>query len=277
MSKNKYKVKHRRSRSRNQDKLVATRTFIIITIILVFVLAGILAFKNYYTEAMRLKDDASTLKSSIALCIEALKTGDSAAADNAIAVIDNTSASMRSTLAEPQWKIPHMIPDLGHDMDTCVMCLDLVDKASDTVLKPASEYIKEPGPITADVIDLDNMGPEMGAKLYLYSDMIDTLCPLQPVLNKKGRPTKKMQRPQKPAIYLCTPIRAFRDKWGITDSVIVNGVIPVIRRVAERNGLPVIDLHSVVTDQKDMTADMIHPNANGAGKIAKAVADAIKP
>ncbi len=177
MSKNKYKVKHRRSRSRNQDKLVATRTFIIITIILVLVLAGILAFKNYYTEAMRLKDDASTLKSSIALCIEALKTGDSAAADNAIAVIDNTSTSMRSTLAEPQWKIPHMIPDLGHDMDTCVMCLDLVDKASDTVLKPASEYIKESGPITADVIDLDNMGPEMGAKLYLYSDMIDTLCP----------------------------------------------------------------------------------------------------
>ena len=97
------------------------------------------------------------------------------------------------------------------------------------------------------------------------------------MLNKKGRPTKKMQRPQKPAIYLCTPIRAFRDKWGITDSVIVNGVIPVIRRVAERNGLPVIDLHSVVTDQKDMTGDMIHPNANGAGKIAKAVADAIKP
>ncbi len=110
-----------------------------------------------------------------------------------------------------------------------------------------------------------------------YQAMIDTLCPLQPVLNKKGRPTKKMQRPQKPAIYLCTPIRAFRDKWGITDSVIVNGVIPVIRRVAERNGLTVIDLHSVVTDQKDMTGDMIHPNANGAGKIAKAVADAIKP
>jgi len=110
-----------------------------------------------------------------------------------------------------------------------------------------------------------------------YQAMIDTLCPLQPVLNKKGRPTKKMQRPQKPAIYLCTPIRAFRDKWGITDSVIVNGVIPVIQRVAERNGLTVIDLHSVVTDQKDMTGDMIHPNANGAGKIAKAVADVIKP
>ena len=109
-----------------------------------------------------------------------------------------------------------------------------------------------------------------------YQAMIDTLCPLKPVLNKKGRPTKKMERAQKPAIYLCTPIRAFRDKWGITDSVIVNGVIPVIRRVAERNGLPVIDLHAVVTDQKDMTSDMIHPNDRGAGKMAEAVAAEIK-
>ncbi len=109
-----------------------------------------------------------------------------------------------------------------------------------------------------------------------YQAMIDTLCPLKPVLNKKGRPTKKMERAQKPALYLCTPIRAFRDKWGITDSVIVNGVIPVIRRVAERYGLPVIDLHAVITDQKDMTSDMIHPNDRGAGKMAQAVAAEIK-
>lgn len=107
--------------------------------------------------------------------------------------------------------------------------------------------------------------------------MIDALKPLVPVLDKKGRPTKKMKRAEKPAIFLCTPIRAFRDKWGITDSVIVGEVIPAIHRVAERNGLPVIDLHSVVTDSKDMTSDMIHPNGKGAGKMAKAIADAIRP
>ena len=107
--------------------------------------------------------------------------------------------------------------------------------------------------------------------------MIDALKPLVPVLDKKGRPTKKMKRSEKPAIFLCTPIRAFRDKWGITDSVIVGEVIPAIRRVAERNNLPVIDLHSVVTDEKNMTSDMIHPNAKGAGQMAKAIADAIRP
>ena len=106
--------------------------------------------------------------------------------------------------------------------------------------------------------------------------MIDKLCPMVPVLDKKGRPTKKLTRATTPQIYLCTPIRAFRDKWGITDSVIVSEVIPAIQRVAQRNGLPVIDLHSVVTDEKDMTSDMIHPNDKGAGLMAKAVADAIK-
>ncbi|MBO7139859.1 MAG: alpha/beta hydrolase fold domain-containing protein [Prevotella sp.] len=106
--------------------------------------------------------------------------------------------------------------------------------------------------------------------------MIDTLKPFVPVLNKKGRPTKKMQRAEKPQIFLCSPIKAFRDKWGITDSVIVNEVIPAIQRVAQKNNLQFIDLHPVVTDPKDMTSDMIHPNDKGAGKMAKAVCDAIK-
>ena len=106
--------------------------------------------------------------------------------------------------------------------------------------------------------------------------MIDALKPLVPVLDKKGRPTKKQVRAEKPAIYLCTPIRAFRDKWGITDSVITSEVIPAIQRVAQRNGLPVIDLHSVVTDPKDMTSDMIHPNDKGAARMAEAVSNAIK-
>jgi acetyl esterase/lipase len=78
--------------------------------------------------------------------------------------------------------------------------------------------------------------------------------------------------PSKPRIFLCTPIKAFRDKWGITDSVIVNEVIPAIRQVAKKNKLPVIDLHPVVTDPHDMTSDMIHPNEKGAHKMAEEVA-----
>ena len=93
-----------------------------------------------------------------------------------------------------------------------------------------------------------------------YQAMIDTLSSLS----------------SKPAIYLCTPIKAFRDKWGITDSVIVNGVIPSIQKIARKNKLTLIDLHSVITDPKDMTADMIHPNEKGAGKMAGRIAEELK-
>ena len=85
------------------------------------------------------------------------------------------------------------------------------------------------------------------------------------------------QLPSRPVIYLCNPVRAFRDKWGITDSVIVGGVIPSISKIAKRNKLKVIDLHSVITDPKDMTSDMIHPNANGARRMAERIAAELKP
>ena len=106
--------------------------------------------------------------------------------------------------------------------------------------------------------------------------MIDTLRAPYAQQQKNTKKAKKQQTTQKPQIFLCSPIKAFRDKWGITDSVIVNEVIPAIQRVAAKNGLQFIDLHPVVTDQKDMTSDMIHPNDKGAGKIAKAVCEAIK-
>ena len=109
-----------------------------------------------------------------------------------------------------------------------------------------------------------------------YQSMIDQLKPLEPVLNKKGKPTKKMQRAAKPRIILCSPIKAFRDKWGITDSVIVNEVTPAIERVAQRNNLEFINMHEVVTERSEMTSDMIHPNEKGAGRMAAIICEQIK-
>ena len=116
-------------------------------------------------------------------------------------------------------------------------------------------------------------GQEFAADLQA---MIDTLRPMVPVLDKRGRPTKKLRRADRPRIILCSPIRAFEDKWGITDSVIVNGVMPAVRQVAEKNKLEYVDLHEVITDAKDMTGDKIHPNDKGAGLMAKRIAEAIQ-
>ena len=107
--------------------------------------------------------------------------------------------------------------------------------------------------------------------------MIDQLRPLEPVLDKKGRPTKKMRRAASPRILLCTPIPAVKPSWQISDSVISSAIIPIINKVAQQNGLQVIDLHSLFkVNGENMQADGIHPTDKGARQMAEIIAAAIK-
>lgn len=84
--------------------------------------------------------------------------------------------------------------------------------------------------------------------------------------------------PSKPRILLCTPIPAYADTWGISDSVITDEIIPIIRKLAKKNKLEVIDLHSTFNndDSKQVLPDGIHPTAKGASQMAKLVFEAIK-
>ena len=88
-------------------------------------------------------------------------------------------------------------------------------------------------------------------------------------------------------VYLCTPIPAFKSTWNISDSVIVNGIMPIIKKVAKKHKLQVIDLHAnfaldgdnsaTSRSQKElMQQDGIHPNEKGARRIAEIVAEALK-
>ncbi|NJO90793.1 MAG: hypothetical protein HC831_18875 [Chloroflexia bacterium] len=79
-----------------------------------------------------------------------------------------------------------------------------------------------------------------------------------------------------PKIYLCLPVPVFKTKWGINDSTIVNGVIPIIKEIAEKNNLPVIDLYHQMMDQGANFPDSIHPNEQGARKMAEIIAREIK-
>ena len=108
--------------------------------------------------------------------------------------------------------------------------------------------------------------------------MIDTLCPMVPVLNKKGRPTRKMMRAASPRIFLCTPIHAAKPSWNINDSVITSSIIPIIKKVAQREKLQIIDLNTQfdATDRKLMQQDGIHPTEQGDARIAEIVFEAIK-
>jgi acetyl esterase/lipase/lysophospholipase L1-like esterase len=84
--------------------------------------------------------------------------------------------------------------------------------------------------------------------------------------------------PSNPKIYLATPIPAFKPTWNINDSVINDAIIPVIRKVAKRNHLEVIDLHAQFKDNEgnQMLDDGIHPNAAGAAQMARIVSDALR-
>lgn len=74
--------------------------------------------------------------------------------------------------------------------------------------------------------------------------------------------------PSHPKIYLCLPVPAFNLNFTITDSVIVNGIIPVMQSVAKKRHLPVVDLYTLMTPHPDYYTDGIHPNEQGAALIA---------
>ncbi len=74
-------------------------------------------------------------------------------------------------------------------------------------------------------------------------------------------------------IYLCTPIPAFKPTWNINDSVISNGIIPIIYKVAKKNKLEVVDLHTLFANDGDkMLRDGIHPDDKGARRMAEIIA-----
>ena len=106
--------------------------------------------------------------------------------------------------------------------------------------------------------------------------MITTLRPDLAVTKKKSKKAKKAVA-VKPEIYLCTPIPAFKTSWNINDSVITNGVIPIIQEVAKEYGLKVIDLHTLFANDSDkVQPDGIHPNDKGVRRIAEIIAGVLK-
>ena len=87
----------------------------------------------------------------------------------------------------------------------------------------------------------------------------------------------ELKKVSNPRILLCTPVPAYKPSWNINDSVIVNEIIPIINKVAKKERLEVINLHTLFqnNDGKQMQADGIHPTEQGDAQMARAVADAI--
>ena len=80
----------------------------------------------------------------------------------------------------------------------------------------------------------------------------------------------------KPKIFLCYPVPVYETRWGINDSTVIAGVIPVIDKIAAKNNLPVIDLYHGMQNQAGNFPDGIHPNEKGALKIAELIAEQLQ-
>ena len=65
-------------------------------------------------------------------------------------------------------------------------------------------------------------------------------------------------------IWLCLPVPAFPERWGIRDSVIKDELVPIIQQLATQEDLPTIDLYKALHGRADLFPDKIHPNTEGA-------------
>lgn len=81
--------------------------------------------------------------------------------------------------------------------------------------------------------------------------------------------------PSNPKIYICKPVPAFKIRWGINDSVIVNETIPMIEKIAKENKVELIDLYTPFRNEERVFPDGIHPDAEGAAMLAKEIYKAI--
>lgn len=94
-----------------------------------------------------------------------------------------------------------------------------------------------------------------------YQAMIDTLNTLA----------------SKPEILLCFPPPAYSDAWTISDSIIRNGVSPIVQDLAHKNQLEIINVYKKMSNLSHLFPDGIHPNDEGKVILAKTVAAEIKP
>ncbi|HVU36464.1 MAG TPA: GDSL-type esterase/lipase family protein [Opitutaceae bacterium] len=76
-------------------------------------------------------------------------------------------------------------------------------------------------------------------------------------------------------IFLCLPPPAFPAAMGISNQILVDHILPLIRQVAAEEKLPLIDLHTPFKADGADFPDKIHPDPEAAKQIAEIVGEAV--
>ena len=73
----------------------------------------------------------------------------------------------------------------------------------------------------------------------------------------------------KPRVFLCRPVPVFgQGNFDITEENLQQ-LMPRIEAVAAELNVGVIDMHAALADKPEMIPDLVHPNAEGAGEMAR--------
>lgn len=75
----------------------------------------------------------------------------------------------------------------------------------------------------------------------------------------------------KPSIYLCLAVPVFKSGMAINDLIVKHQINPLIAGLAKEHNLKLIDLFTPFVNKGNLFPDNIHPNAEGAGEMAKII------
>ncbi len=82
--------------------------------------------------------------------------------------------------------------------------------------------------------------------------------------------------PSNPSVWICYPTPMYSVFRLMSDRALRREIIPAIEQVAREKGVPVIDLYQTLDHAPELFPDGVHPNAQGAEKIAHAVWAAVR-
>ncbi len=83
--------------------------------------------------------------------------------------------------------------------------------------------------------------------------------------------------PSAPRVVLLVPVPVFsNDTNGINSVALTQKIIPMVRQVAYETGCEVVNLYNLLIDSSELIPDNVHPNAEGAGIIARRIGEFVK-
>ena len=74
---------------------------------------------------------------------------------------------------------------------------------------------------------------------------------------------------------VCLPVPAFPERWGIRQEIIANELIPILKELIKENHLEMVDLHTPFLKHPEFFPDKIHPNEQGARRMAEFISEKI--